>query len=208
MTATAHGPTAPPSDGAGGRPHVLVAALGDTEHGDEGFAAHVLRSLPRDVLPAGVEVAYYGTATDRLLADLERGWDGLVVLDALPERGCPGSLRVVDLDNRRTVTLSHDLDAPRGEAPAGTTLVDAARRLVPRTVLVGCEVVTADERVGLTGDVEACVRPAARFVLSVLGRITGTHVPEPDWLREADEAPGDDGDRDLLLTRGPLGRLR
>jgi hydrogenase maturation protease len=188
---------------------VLVAALGDTEHGDEGFAAHVLRALPVDRLPPGVSVAYYGTSGERLLEDLRGGrWDALVVLDALPERGCPGSLRVVDVDARRAVTVSHDLDAPRSSGAA--SLTSAAQALVPRTVLVGCEVVAADERVGLTGDVEACVRPAARFVLSVLSRLTGLPVREPRWLSDEDaDVPDDvpDDAVDRVLQRAPLGRV-
>ncbi|MFC5379789.1 hydrogenase maturation protease [Aquipuribacter nitratireducens] len=162
-------------------PRVLVAALGDTAHGDEGFGAHVLRALPAGDLAPRTHVEYYGTDSERLLADLRDGWDALVLLDALPERGCPGALRVVDLDARRTVTVRHDLDAEtRDPGP----LVSAVKRLVPRTVLVGCEVVDADERLGLTGDVEACVRPAARFVLSVLERLTGRRSPAlPDEMR-------------------------
>lgn len=150
---------------------VLVAGIGNLFLGDDGFGPEVVRRLAeRGVLPEGVRMVDYGIRGLHLAYDLLEHWDGLILIDALPDRGDPSRIVVLELA-AQDVPAGGQVDA-HGMDPA-TVLASLAAlggQLPPRTVLVGCQVTDVDERIGLTPPVDAAVDEAVGTVQALLTR--------------------------------------
>ncbi|WP_300006871.1 hydrogenase maturation protease [Pseudonocardia sp.] len=161
---------------------VLVAGIGNVFLSDDAFGVEVVRRLGE--LPEGVRVLDSGIRGMHLAYELLDGYDTVVLVDAVPRGGAPGTLH----------TLEHDLDAP---APDGAVLdghgMDPASvlgllrdlaasmevvRPVGRVLVVGCEPACLDEGIGLSPAVAAAVGPAVRAVTELID-----HVRTPEGAR-------------------------
>lgn len=153
---------------------VLVAGVGNIFLTDDGFGCEVARALSERTLPEDVKVVDYGIRGMHLAYDLLDGYDALVVVDALPAKGRPGELTVMEVGPEDLG--EGELDA-HGMAPVSVlaSLGDLGGRL-PRTYVVGCEPARVDEGMGLTPVVAAAVDPAIDLVLEVLGERLGLPV--------------------------------
>lgn len=145
---------------------VLVAGIGNVFLTDDGFGSEVARRLLARPLPDGVAVVDYGIRGMHLAYDLLEGYDGLVLVDALPGEGVPGDVTVLavgpdDLGDG-------ELDA-HGMAPvsvlAGLGHLGGA---LPPTYVVGCQPADVGEGMGLTPAVDRAVDGAADLVLELL----------------------------------------
>src|SRR6516165_10867873 len=78
---------------------ILVAGIGNIFLGDDGFGSEVVRNtaLPQD--DPNVRVIDYGIRGTHLAYDLLEPWDTLVLVDAIPSRGKPGTLHVFQADH-------------------------------------------------------------------------------------------------------------
>ncbi len=161
---------------------MLVAGIGNVFLSDDAFGVEVIRGLGE--LPDGVRVLDSGIRGMHLAYELLDGYDAVVLVDATPRGGEPGTL----------YTLEHDLDAP---APEGAALdghgMDPAsvlgllrdlaasmdvERPVGRVLVVGCEPACLDEGIGLSPAVTAAVGPAIRAVTELID-----HVRHPEGAR-------------------------
>jgi hydrogenase maturation protease len=148
---------------------ILIAGIGNLFLRDDAFGTEVVRRLATRGLPDGVRAVDYGIRGMHLAYDLLDGWDALVIVDALPDRGEPGALRVLDVgpeDLGEAVLDAHAMDPGSVLASLGTL----GGRL-PRTFVVGCQVADVDEGIGLSPAVAAAVEPAAETVCSLLNSI-------------------------------------
>ncbi|MFG1794691.1 hydrogenase maturation protease [Nocardia sp. NPDC049149] len=160
---------------------MLVAGIGNVFLGDDGFGPEVVRRLPPHPDPA-VRVVDYGIRGMHLAYDLLDGWDALVLIDAVPNRGVAGRLQVFRAEPDGTGAANLDAHAMNPEAVfAG---VRALGGTVPPTVVVGCEVETVDERMGLSAPVAAAVAAAVVAVGRVLTDLTAAG---PDQSRPPPE---------------------
>jgi hydrogenase maturation protease len=157
-------------DGAA-QPRVLVAGIGNVFRTDDGFGPEVARRLAALPWPAGVRVVDYGIRGMHLAYDLLDPWDALVLVDALPDRGDPGGLVVLEIGEEH-LERGGRVDA-HGMDPATVlaTLGALGGRLPPRTLLVGCQVAETGDGMGLTPGVEAAVDTAARAVQTVVAQL-------------------------------------
>ena len=71
----------------------MVAGIGNIFLGDDGFGSEVVRRASERLAETGVRVVDYGIRGMHLAYDLLDDWDALVLVDALPGRGAPGTLR-------------------------------------------------------------------------------------------------------------------
>jgi len=148
------------------RPHTLVAGIGNIFMGDDGFGCEVVRRLERSDVPEGVRVVDYGIRGMHLAYDLLDGWDLLVLVDALPRNGSPGRLEVIEV---RPEDLGvGELDA-HGMAPVVmlSSLAQLGGRLPP-TILVGAQVRTTGDRIGLSAEVGRAVPAAVDAIQTLL----------------------------------------
>ncbi|MEJ7743776.1 MAG: hydrogenase maturation protease [Nocardioidaceae bacterium] len=76
---------------------ILVAGVGNIFLGDDGFGSEVARRLAGQHLPEEVRVTDYGIRGMHLAYDLLDGYDALVLVDAMPGRGRPGDITVLEV---------------------------------------------------------------------------------------------------------------
>ena len=145
---------------------VLVAGVGNIFLGDDGFGCAVAARLSR--LSPGVRAVDYGIRGMHLAYDLLAGVDLLVLVDALPDRGEPGRVHVLEVaadDVGPGAVDAHGMD------PASVLAnLQALGGTMPRTIVVGCEVNDVGEGMRLSPAVEAAVDEAVRTVRDVLER--------------------------------------
>ena len=156
---------------------VLVAGIGNVFLGDDGFGSEVARELAMRELPVGVDVVDYGIRGMDLVYALNRDYDAVVLVDALPRGGTPGTLVVLEPELPATELAtfdSHGMDPVR--------VLAFARQLGPlpgRTLVVGCEPALVpsgesfeDMRMELSAPVRDAVRRATELVQTLVSRFT------------------------------------
>ncbi len=127
------------------------------------MTASVLRSrggLLAGSYRSGVKVVDYGIRGMHLAYDLLDGYDGLVIVDALPRHGTPGD--VVVLQVRPEDLGDGDFDAHGMEPVAVLASLGSMGGELPPTYIVGCEPADLDEGIGLTPAVEASIERGHR----------------------------------------------
>src|SRR5438270_1386334 len=124
---------------------ILIACIGNIFLGDDGFGVEVAKRLRNRHYPEGVQVVDFGIRGIELAYTLLDDYDALVLVDAVPRGGQPGTLYLIEPDLTK-------MDPEKG-AEAGRVALDAhsmdpvkvlafARKLGARpihTLLVGCE---------------------------------------------------------------------
>jgi len=155
---------------------VLIAGIGNIFLGDDGFGPEVARHVGEKFgLADGVRVTDYGIRGMHLAYDLLDGWDALVLIDAVPDRGTPGRLRVFEADHGST-SGEVGLDA-HGMDPG--TVFASLRALggsPPRTVVVGCEAADVGDGIGLSDPVRAAVPEAVAAVQAAVTMLRADHA--------------------------------
>ncbi|HEY3021929.1 MAG TPA: hydrogenase maturation protease [Solirubrobacteraceae bacterium] len=161
---------------------ILVAGIGNVFLGDDGFGVALAGRLAARALPAGVKVVDYGIRGMDLAYALGDGWDAVVLLDATPRGGAPGTLYVIEAqvgDDAGVPIDAHGMDPVKVVA-----LARALGASPPRTLVVGCEPQTRmtgdeDEVVAdLSEPVRAALDEAERLVGEVLQDLL-THERSP-----------------------------
>jgi hydrogenase maturation protease len=144
----------------------LVAGIGNVFLGDDGFGVEVVARLAKRPLPQGVEVADFGIRGFDLAYALMDDYDFAIMVDALPGRGEPGRLFLLEPDLSQIES--------RGMADGHTMDPMAVLRLVqqfggrpPRLYVVGCETASLggeEGEMGLSRPVESAVDEAVSIV--------------------------------------------
>ncbi len=146
---------------------ILVAGIGNIFLGDDGFGPEVMRHIPRELAGPRVRLVDYGIRGMHLAYDLLDGCTGLVLVDAIPSRGAPGTVHVFEADHE-SLGAGAGLDAHAMDPAAVFASLNALGGTPPYTVVVGCEVASVEDGIGLSTTVAAAVQPAARTVADVV----------------------------------------
>ena len=161
---------------------ILVAGIGNVFLGDDGFGVALAARLARRELPAGVEVVDFGIRGMDLALAMQGGLEVVVLLDATPRGGRPGTLYVIEpeVDEDELALDAHGMDPVKVLA-----LARALGGSPPRMLVVGCEPQTrmdadAEEIVAtLSEPVRAALDEAVRLVESVLEELTPKSQEDP-----------------------------
>ncbi|RAQ96416.1 hypothetical protein A4R35_12790 [Thermogemmatispora tikiterensis] len=162
---------------------LLVAGVGNIFLGDDGFGCAVAQRA-HGRYPPGVEVMDFGIRGLELAYALLDGYDALILIDAVPRGGSPGTLyllkpllppadQVADLATGKLGLEAHSLDPVR--------VLTYARALgappIP-TLLIGCEPTpweadAAEEelQMGLSPPVQAAVERALHILDTVVRQL-------------------------------------
>jgi hydrogenase maturation protease len=163
---------------------ILIAGVGNIFLGDDGFGVEVVQHLMSRTYPQEVQVNDFGLRGVELAYTLLEGYDTLILVDATPRGGEPGTLYL----------LEPDLSAytPENGAEAGRRALDAHSMdpvkvlafaftlgASPRQVLlVGCEPsrCIADEdyiemHMGLSIPVRAAVDEAVKMIDALIEKL-------------------------------------
>jgi len=174
-------------------PRILVAGIGNIFLGDDGFGPEVLRALASGPLPDGVHAVDYGIRGMHLAYDLLDGWDALVLVDAVPDRGRPGDIRVFEVDGD-DAGPTPQLDAHGMDPGAVFASLAALGGRLPRTAVVGCQAACVDEGIGLSAPVAAAVDVAVDEVRAAVSRFgSSAAFGEPVGEPAGDPLQGTEG---------------
>jgi hydrogenase maturation protease len=163
----------------GGGRRVLVAGIGNIFLGDDGFGVAVVNRLDAATLPSGVDVADYGIRGVHLAYELLGGrYRTLIMVDAAPVGGPPGTLAVVEPAAGESGGGPHPPDASYPAEPPvidghGMTpdaVLSVLRGLggnVERVLVVACQPAVIEERMGLSDAVTAAIDDAVDLVTTL-----------------------------------------
>ncbi len=115
----------------------------------------------------GSRLVDYGIRGMHLAYDLLDGCDALVLVDALPDRGAPGTVHVFEADHE-SLSATAGLDAHAMDPGAVFASLNALGGTPPHTIVIGCEVAGVEEGIGLSDAVAAAVPVAAKAVQDVV----------------------------------------
>jgi hydrogenase maturation protease len=130
----------------------------------------VIRHIPAQPADTGVHLVDYGIRGMHLAYDLLDEWSALVLVDALPNRGAPGTLHVFEADHERVSTASGFEAHSMNPAAVFATLSTLGGE-PPPTYVVGCEVESVDEGMGLSASVAAAVPGAVATIADLLAEL-------------------------------------
>jgi hydrogenase maturation protease len=151
---------------------ILVAGIGNIFLGDDGFGSEVVRNAEILQDDQSVRVIDYGIRGMHLAYDLLEGWDTLILVDAIPSRGSPGTLHVFQADHEPPPEAT-GLDAHSMDPATVFASLRALGGSPPYTVVVGCEAGNVEEGIGLTEAVAQAVPRAARAVEDIVTALRG-----------------------------------
>jgi hydrogenase maturation protease len=155
---------------------VLVAGIGNIFQSDDAFGVEVATLLAARTLPGGARVEDFGIRGVHLAYELLEGYDGLVIIDAVPMGESPGTLAVIEPDSDTGGTDGAAVEVPVVDAHTMSPDVVLAtlRRLggsVERILIVGCQPADLHEGMGLTPAVAAAVEDAAHLCLHLVSEM-------------------------------------
>ena len=130
-----------------------------------------MRRASERLADTGARVVDYGIRGMHLAYDLLDDWDTLVLVDAVPSRGSPGTLHVFEADHESHSTTPA-LDAHSMEPAAVFASLAALGGSPPYTVVVGCEAESVDEGIGLSPSVEAAVDGAVEAIAELVSKLS------------------------------------
>jgi hydrogenase maturation protease len=169
-------------------PRVLVACIGNIFLGDDAFGVEVARELVNRRLPEGAQVVDFGIRSYDLAYALMEDWDLVIMVDAVPRGGQPGTVYVIEPEWPGADDAPPALDAHTMNPVAVLRLVAMLGGSPSRrTLVVGCEPTPADtedqETMELSEPVRAAIPEAAAVVEELVASVPAA-IPA-DKLKEA-----------------------
>ncbi len=145
------------------RPRILVAGVGNIFLGDDAFGVEVAQRLMRRPLPEAVRVVDFGIRGLDLAYALLDGYEMVILLDAAPRGGPPGTLYILEAEPDPTAPTAeegppvetHNMDPVRA-----LRMVGALGGEVPPLLVVGCEPHRLDGEDDTLPEMTAAVRRA------------------------------------------------
>ncbi len=158
------------------RPRILIAGVGNIFLGDDAFGVEVAQRLARRSLPEEVRVVDFGIRGLDLTYALLDGYEAVILLDAVPRGGPPGTLYVIEPERDEAPVPAGALIETHGMDPVKVLrLVEAMGGKVERLLLVGCEPTPDDAyedmQTGLSDPVRAAVEEAISLIESLVARL-------------------------------------
>jgi hydrogenase maturation protease len=153
---------------------LLVAGIGNIFVGDDAFGVELVKQLAQRPLPENVNVVDFGIRSYDLAYALMEEWDLVILVDALPRGGEPGTLYTIEPEFATNAAESVTVDAHSMNPIAVLQLVNALGGQVPRLLVVGCEPQTFEPdpegNIGLSPAVSAAVEEGVRVVEQLIAR--------------------------------------
>jgi hydrogenase maturation protease len=152
----------------------LVAGIGNIFLTDDAFGVEVANRLATQPQPPGVRVAEFGIRGLHLAYELLDGYDGLILIDAVPMRDAPpGTLAVLEVEPPGAVEDGDELLVDAHSMSPDVVLATLARLggRIDRIYVVGCQPASLDEGIGLTPAVAAAVDGALGLCRDLLAEM-------------------------------------
>ncbi len=130
----------------------------------------MVRRAAERLADTDARVVDYGIRGMHLAYDLLDDWDALVLVDAVPSRGLPGTVHVFEADHESSATPA--LDAHSMDPGAVFASLAALGGTAPYTVVVGCEAENVDEGIGLSASVDGAVEDAVEAIAEMVSMLS------------------------------------
>jgi hydrogenase maturation protease len=173
---------------------ILIACIGNIFLGDDGFGVEVAKRLMNRHSPENVQITDFGIRGIDLAYTLLDDYDILVLVDAVPRGGQPGTLYLIEpelsdinpekgAEAGRVALDTHSMDPVKVLAFARTlgTLSGGQVTRPIHTLLVGCEPTPfgggedyAEMQMGLSEPVQAAVDEAVKMIDSLVKELLPT----------------------------------
>jgi hydrogenase maturation protease len=154
---------------------ILVAGIGNVFLGDDGFGVEVVRRLAQRSLPANVRVVDFGIRGLDLAYALQEGYEATILIDAFPHGQLPGTVSVVEPDQKDIAAGPTSFVEPHSMHPLNVLrMASAMNAPLNRVLLVGCEPAYLggeDGFMGLSDSVEAAVEEAVNATRALIKRL-------------------------------------
>jgi hydrogenase maturation protease len=150
---------------------ILVAGIGNIFFGDDAFGSEVARRLARRALPECVHVVDFGIRGLDLMYALLDGYDAVILIDATPRGGAPGTLYTIEPDLAELAGRNAEME-PHSMDPMRVLVAAQSMGANLKNVrIVGCEPAKLDNEdgcIGLSPEVGAAVDEAIRIIESLI----------------------------------------
>jgi hydrogenase maturation protease len=161
---------------------VLAAGVGNTLRGDDGFGVHAARRLREDPrCPPGTVVMETGIGGIHMVQELMRGYEMLVLFDAVDRGGAPGEIALLEPVLPDTAGMSETerrdffCDMHYATPVRALTLARELGALPGLVRIIACQPHDAEAyRIGLHDSVERAIGPAVELALDLLSRSVAT----------------------------------
>jgi hydrogenase maturation protease len=157
------------------KPQILIAGIGNIFMGDDAFGVEVVRELMQRNLPAAVRVVDFGIRGLDLAYALQDGYDTTILVDAFPNGQPPGTVTVLEPDQREITERPEGMVDAHSLHPLNVLrMAHSMNGPLKRVLLVGCEPanLAGDEgRIGLSEPVDAALDEAVRATEALVNRI-------------------------------------
>lgn len=151
---------------------ILVACIGNIFLGDDAFGVEIAKRLAQHALPEGVSVIDFGIRSYDLAYALMQDWDLVILVDALPQGGEPGTLYMLKPEVADSGETS--FDAHTMNPVSVLQLVRALGGNLGRVLVVGCEPQSiepdADGNIGLSPAVTHALDEAVQMIDKLITR--------------------------------------
>jgi hydrogenase maturation protease len=149
----------------------LIAGIGNPFFGDDGFGAAVARELAESELPPSTRVLDLGSGVLHLLCELMLPPTLLLIVDATPQGGEPGTLYLIEPD--RVAEWSRAQASPEAhgiDLAALFALLQSLGVTSPKTWIIGCEPSGLEDPMQLSSPVREAVPRAIELIKDILAR--------------------------------------
>ena len=154
---------------------VLIAGVGNAWLRDDGFGGEVARRLQQRELPRGTAVMDAGTGGLDLAYEVMRGYDALLILDVSRQGGAPGTLYVMEPDERSVEAGIEDGEVinPHGMDPQTVLrFVRSVGAWPARVIVIACEPAEVEAMgFGLSEQVDSAVDAAVELVMETVNEL-------------------------------------
>lgn len=166
---------------------ILVVGVGNVLKGDDGFGIQALAAFRREKPAENVQCLETGIGGIHLVQELMRGYDAVVMFDAVDRGDAPGRLTVLEPVLPGLADLS---DTERRDYFCETHYATPIRALtlarevgaLPKIVrIIGCQMADADSfGLGMHPAVEAAIPEAVRLAVALVSTLAkGVHEGTP-----------------------------
>lgn len=168
---------------------ILIACIGNIFLGDDSFGVEVAQRLLRRQYPRGVQIVDFGIRGMELAYTLLEEYDTLILVDAVPRGGAPGTLYLIEPD---LSGMSPEKGVVAGRIALDNHSMDPVKVLAfaralgakpVHTLLVGCEPSAPGEggdysemQMGLSEPVRLAVDEAVKMIDSLIEKLLSSDM--------------------------------
>jgi hydrogenase maturation protease len=154
---------------------ILIAGIGNIFLGDDAFGVEVARAMLQRTQPPEAEVIDFGIRSYDLAYALVDPYDAIILVDATPRGGTPGTLYLIEPDLAELGQLQRGaIDAHSMDPVSVFQLAASLGGLHTPPYLVGCEPAELDcpeGQLGLSAPVREAVPRAIEMIETLVGSL-------------------------------------